>query len=72
MESKKNKKKVINKITIVIFSYDMHDSLKKKILLYKNKYKLIILDRTDKSLADFAKLIWIKKAFIFTILVNLI
>ena len=30
MKSSKNKKKFLNKITIVIFSYDMHDSLKKK------------------------------------------
>jgi len=65
MKSKKNKKKVINKITIVIFSYNMHDSLKKKILLYENKYKLIILDRTDKSLADFCKINLDKKSLYF-------
>ena len=43
----------------------MHDSLKKKILLYKNKYKLIILDRTDKSLADFCKINLDKKSLYF-------
>lgn len=65
MKKFQNKKKIIDKITIVIFSYDSHDLLKKKILLYKNKYKLIILDRTDKSLADFCKINLDKKSLYF-------
>ena len=65
MKSFKNKKKFLNKITIVIFSYDMHDSLRKKILLYKNKYRLIILDRTENSLEDFCNINLDKKSLYF-------
>jgi hypothetical protein len=65
MKSSKNKKKFLNKITIVIFSYNMHGSLKKKILLYKNKYRLIILDRTENSLEGFCNINLDKKSLYF-------
>jgi glycosyltransferase domain-containing protein len=48
-------KKNIKKITIIIFSYDRQEDLKKKILIYKKKYRLVILDRSINSISNFCK-----------------
>lgn len=44
---------VNQKITLIIFSYNRQNELKKKILKYKNKYNLIILDRSNESIEKF-------------------
>ena len=42
-------------ITIIIVSYDKPIELKKKILLYRDSYSLLILDKSSFSIANFCK-----------------
>ena len=42
-------------LTLIILSYNRPLELKKKILLYKDKYHLLILDKSDLSIASFFK-----------------
>jgi glycosyltransferase domain-containing protein len=57
-----NNTKMLNDITIVIFAFDRHEELKRKIIFYKKKYKIIILDRSLKSISDFCKIHLNKKS----------
>jgi glycosyltransferase domain-containing protein len=63
MENLNNR--ILDKITIIIFAYDRQEELKKKIIYYGEKYKLIILDRSLKSISDFCKIYLNKKSRYF-------